>query len=73
MLQRDKAVVRMLTTSSRGFASAWANAGVRVSITRPNLLTLLQNEAELIKQRNQTAFTARRCKPVVMSRDKARS
>jgi hypothetical protein len=57
VLQRDKAVVRFLTTGSRDFDSAWASAAVHVSITRPNLLTLLQNEAQLIKQRNKTAFT----------------
>ncbi|PYQ29946.1 MAG: hypothetical protein DMF56_09475 [Acidobacteria bacterium] len=57
VLQRDKAVVRFITTSSKEFNAAWNAASVQVSITRPNLLTLLQNEDTLINQRNQTAFT----------------
>jgi alkyl sulfatase BDS1-like metallo-beta-lactamase superfamily hydrolase len=57
VLQRDKAVVRFITTDSIYFASAWDNAGVHIAMTRPNLLTLLQNEDALINQRNQTAFT----------------
>ena len=57
VLQRDKAVVRFLTPDSRDFDSAWAGASVHITITRPNLLTLLQNEDELINRRNQAAFT----------------
>lgn len=58
VLQRDKAVVRFITTDSREFASAWNAAGVHVTITRPNLLTLLNNEAQLVTQRNPAALTA---------------
>jgi alkyl sulfatase BDS1-like metallo-beta-lactamase superfamily hydrolase len=57
VLQRDKAVVRFITTDSKEFAAAWSGASVQVSITRPNLLTLLTSEAQLINQRNPTAFT----------------
>ena len=57
VLQRDKAVVRFITTDSKAFASAWSAASVQVSITRPNLLTLLNNQAQLVNRRNPTAFT----------------
>jgi len=57
VLQRDKAVVRFITTGSREFTSAWDAASVQIKITRPNLLTLLENEDQLISRRNPAAFT----------------
>jgi alkyl sulfatase BDS1-like metallo-beta-lactamase superfamily hydrolase len=65
ILRRDGAVVRFLTTASRDFNDVWnAPATTLVQITRSNiwplpsnLLTLLNNEAQLIKDGNLTAFT----------------
>jgi alkyl sulfatase BDS1-like metallo-beta-lactamase superfamily hydrolase len=57
VLQRDQEVVRFIDQSSTYFPSAWAAAATQIEISRPNLQTLLNNEAGLVSGGTTTALT----------------